>query len=61
MITVYSGTPGSKTIFVEHIDTGKEARRVARDKAPKAGATRKIEDKQKADLRDKLREKLGAS
>lgn len=45
MITVYSGRPGDNRIFVEHIDTGKEARRVARDKAAKAGATRKIGDK----------------
>jgi len=44
MITVYSGQPGSNTITVYH-DLGKEARRRARKAAPKAGATRKIEDK----------------
>lgn len=47
MITVYSATPGDNRIYVEHIDAGKEARRVARNKAAKAPATRKIEDKRR--------------
>ena len=44
---VYSGCVANNVVIVEHIDTGKVARRAARKNAPKAGATRKIEDKRK--------------
>jgi hypothetical protein len=50
MITIFATGPGRNIITVEHIDTGKEARRTARKNAQKPGATRKIEDKRKKKL-----------